>query len=74
MQMLWNPQQFPLPLASKALVCSGQEKWQIQVPNTKLAQPSVLSQNTLEGDDWVEEGGFQQEVNFQLFKWKKTEN
>ena len=47
----------PAPLPSKSPIFSGLKQSQVQVPITIWAWPFVLSQNTSEGDDWVEEEG-----------------
>ena len=38
---------------------------------TKLTQPPILSQNTLKGDDRVEEEGMNKTINFQCFNNEK---
>ena len=39
------------------------------MPITKLIQPLIVSQKTLEVDDWVEEEGPNKLVNFQFIKY-----
>ena len=57
MRTPWALLGLPPPLPSKSPIFSGLKKSQMQVPITIWDLLFVLSQNTPEGDDWVEEEG-----------------